>query len=141
MARLTPPTPGTRMMLWVYPLVTLLYGFIYSFQSPDRMMSGSFEQAKAIASMRTWGLIFLTVAALKIACILVGGQRWHHHRDDAYIFMMCLGGALYSTWGFLFLISAADSPTASFAGCLLPFGWAVAHLAMLATVVKGRSGA
>lgn len=127
------------MMLWVYPTITLLYGLIYTLQSPERMQSGAFDQAKAIASMHTWGLIFTVVGALKIACILAAPKdpTKSRRRDVVYILMMCLGGALYSTWGFLFLISSVSSPTASFASCLLPFGWAIAHLAMLATIVKG----
>lgn len=140
MRRLRPPTPGTRMMLWVYPTITLLYGLIYSLQAPERMQSGAFDQAKAIASMHTWGLVFTAVGVLKIACILAAPNdpARTRRRDSVYIVMMCLGGSLYSTWGFLFLLSTLESSTASFGSCLLPFGWAIAHLAMLATIVKGR---
>jgi hypothetical protein len=119
------------MMLWVYPLVTLLYGSLYMFQSPARLQSGAFELAKGLWPLRTWGLIFLCVAALKIACILVGTGR-------AYIAMMCLGAGLYTWWGVLFLGSAVTNHTASYTGCLLPFGWALAHMAMLATTVRGE---
>lgn len=129
--RLRPPTPGARMMLWVYPSVTALYGLFYVFQSGDRMQGAAFTSAKGLMPMHVWGLVFLVVALVKVGCILTG-------TSETYVIMMCLGGALFSTWGFLFLFSALNNSTASFAGCLLPFGWAIAHLAMLATVAARR---
>lgn len=132
MARLYAPTSGSRMMLWVFPALTLYLGLCYLLQSEARLQSGAFAQAKAIMDMHWWGVVFVVAAIGKTLFILQGSMR-------AYIVMMCLGAALYLWWGFLFLASAMTGTTGSFTGVAWPLAWCVLHIAMLSTMTNEQS--
>lgn len=130
MPRFHPPTPGTRIAAWVFPLVTLWLGLGYIIGPADRLQAGAYDFARSIASMWVWGLIFLTVAVIKIGCLLFGGKD-----PRVLVIAMCAGLGLYTCWAILIGASVLTSD-ASFGAPALPVGWAIMHVAFLATLTN-----
>lgn len=136
--RFIPPTPGTRIAAWIFPTVTTWLGIGYLAGPDSRLQSPAYKFAQTGFSghglpMWGWGLIFLTVAALKVASLLFAG-------DDPrpFVVAMCAGMGLYVCWGILIAGSVLTDDRTSLGAPALPIGWAAMHIAFLATLTGRR---
>ena len=118
-------------MAWGYPIVTLAYALAYGLQGDQRMASASYAAARSVMPMHAWAVVFALVALFKVGCYLRGTGR-------GYVLAMCAGIGLYSTWAFLFTVSVFVDDTANVAAPILPIGWVLGHVAMMATLTDRR---
>lgn len=93
--------PFVALALWI--------GLAYRYGSPVRTATESFDTARDIAQVSTWGLAFLVGGVVMAAGLF-------HQRLQVFAFM--IGGGVYILWG-LFFAEAASAPTASLTGWAL----------------------
>lgn len=128
--RLSTPTRGVLIAIWLFPALTLWLGISY-LGPTERLQSASFTAAREVMPMHAWGALFLTLAVIKVVCIKRGTVR-------GYVLAMCAGMGLYGCWGVLFLGSVFADPHASLGGPAWCFVWVGMHVAVLATMTEGR---
>lgn len=121
------PTAGARIAVWTFPALTLWLGLGYLLGDPTRFDSGAFEAAQQVWPMRTWGLVFIAVAVVKVGCLALNRPRW-------YVGAMCLGMGLYVWWAFLFAASFFTDPRVSPGAPAWPVFVVASHVAVLATL-------
>lgn len=126
--RLHRPTAGTRIAVWLFPLVTTWLGVAY-LGPEQRLRSPSYSAAESIMPMHAWGAAFLILAAVKVWFIVQGTIR-------GFLIAMCAGMGLFAMWAFLFFASIFIDPHAALGGPALPLGWVGAHVAVLATMTE-----
>lgn len=97
-------TPTWALML--APGMAMVSGLAYTLGDPRRTASPSFDAAKALFPMQTWGVIFLVGAAF---CTIALAAR------SAKLMAISLwgGGAMYLWWAANFAVAALASPEAS----------------------------
>lgn len=96
-----------RTTLVPFPALAAVMGLAYLLGDPGRTSSQSFVAAKSVATMPTWGLVFLAGAITLMATLLVHGHR------QVLAASLFIGGALYSWWAACFAMSALHDPAAS----------------------------
>lgn len=121
------PTPGTRIAIWIFPALTMWLGLGYLFAPAQRLQSPAFVAARDVMPLKVWGLVFVAVASVKVATLLVGNLR-------GYMAAMCLGIALYTTWAFLFAVATFADPRTSPGAAAWPLFVVASHVATLATL-------
>lgn len=129
--RLKAPTAGTRISVWLFPLLTAYLGCTYLFGSEERLRAPSWTAARSIMPMQMWGALFVVVALVKVGCIIHGTER-------GFVLAMCFGVGLYSWWAFLFAWSIAADPHTPLSAPAWPLAWAIAHIATLATMTRAK---
>lgn len=91
-----------RPLIIPYVIATAWIGFGYMLGDPQRTLTPSFDQARQITDISTWGWLFL-IGALCLALTM-----WIP--DSLYLRMsLFVGGVIHSWWGFLFFINIFNS--------------------------------
>lgn len=101
-----------RLAALPLPLLAAAMGLAYLLGDPDRTSGPSFNAAQSVASMHTWGWMFLLGAVAMLLALAA--------RSPRLIFATFLiGGATYTWWSALFALAALDHAGAS------ATGWAI----------------
>lgn len=101
-----------RLLLIPYPVLAAVTGLAYMFGARARTPSHSFDVARSIAPLQTWGLLFAAGAVVLSVALIVDNRRLTANA-------LFIGGAIYTWWASLFAIATVTEPTASLVG------WAV----------------
>jgi hypothetical protein len=129
--RLKAPTSGTRISVWLFPALTAYLGATYLFGPMERLQAPSYTAARGIMPLHIWGTVFVSVAIVKVGCLIHGTRR-------GFVLAMCFGIGLYSWWAFLFGWSLVTDPHTPLSAPAWPLAWVVAHIATLATMTRDK---
>ncbi len=115
-------THASRVMLPTYPLVYALVGMTFVLQSPLRTGSPTYDIARDLMPITSWGYLFTFVAIVETAALLL-------HERGIYLGTLIFGAGLTTFWAMLIFWAACTNPTVSFSASYWLFGMAVAHAA------------
>lgn len=94
-----------RPLLVPFIALAAWIGCAYTFGDPARTSTPSFGAARDLATMQTWGVVFLAGAAVLWLSMFLNERLMR-----AALFV---GGVIYVWWAALFALSAAQDPKAS----------------------------
>lgn len=118
-------TAQLNTLRWLLMPSAVLAGWIgaaYIFGDASRTSTPSFTAAREIGSMPAWGCLFaMGATALMIACI--SGNLKHMS------IALFAGGAMYSWWGSLFLVTLVMGEMSTLVGPAIYYFVAFAHFA------------
>lgn len=96
----------SRSVLIAGPCLAGIIGLAYTLGDASRTAAPSFDAAKSVASMHTWGWVFLAGAVVMGAALLTRNQK-------VLSVSLFIGGTLYSWWGACFAIQALTDDQSS----------------------------
>lgn len=122
-------TASSRTMVPAYPLLALGVAMAYIFGDPARTATPSFDVAREVMTIRSFGYIFLFVAALEILGMALKTELF-------YIVGLAIGLGVSFGWGLFFVGSIIFTDDASLVSPLLWSFVGLAHIATFRSLTK-----
>lgn len=118
-----------RPLLLPYVILAWWIGCAYIWGDEQRTLTPSFEEARKLADMGQWGVMFLIGGTLLFVTMWLG--------DTLYVrAAMFIGGCMYTWWGCLFMMGVAHVPYSSLNGPALY--WFIAYSHFVAAALTQR---
>lgn len=122
-------TASSRTMVPVYPLLALGVALAYIFGDPSRTSTPSFDVARDVMTIKSFGFIFLFVAVLEIAGMVLKTELF-------YVVGLAIGLGVCFGWAGLFIGSIIFTDSASLVSPMLWGFVGIAHVATFRSLTK-----